>query len=159
MSYLAWKLLHILSVVLFLGNITTGLFWAAHAHKTRDGRLIALTFDGIRRSDRFFTVPGVVGIIVSGLAAAMNAHYPILHTGWILWPILLFSFSGIVFGVWVAPLQTRIARLAQGMDPSGPAWEDYGRMYKAWEIWGFVALITPALAAAIMVLKPALPSL
>lgn len=29
MSYLLWKLLHYAAVVLFLGNIITGLFWMA----------------------------------------------------------------------------------------------------------------------------------
>jgi len=30
-----WRLFHVLSVVLFLGNLITGLFWAAHATRTR----------------------------------------------------------------------------------------------------------------------------
>ena len=33
--YLALKLLHIVAVILFLGNITTGLFWHAHAARTK----------------------------------------------------------------------------------------------------------------------------
>lgn len=65
MSYLVWKLLHIASVIIFLGNIVTGLFWAAHAHKARYFTLIASTFEGIIRSDRWFTIPGVVGIVIS----------------------------------------------------------------------------------------------
>ncbi|MEX2125391.1 MAG: DUF2269 family protein [Woeseia sp.] len=65
MSYLLWKFVHIASVILFVGDIATGVFWGAHAHRSRDFRLIASTFDGIIRGDRFFTMPGVIGILVS----------------------------------------------------------------------------------------------
>jgi uncharacterized membrane protein len=73
MTYLLLKLLHITSVVVFLGNILTGLFWAAHANRTRDFSVVALKFEGIIRSDRIFTTPGVIGILVSGIAAAIMA--------------------------------------------------------------------------------------
>jgi uncharacterized membrane protein len=159
MSYLLWKLIHIAAVIIFLGNITTGLFWAAHAHKTRDFRLIASTFEGIIRSDRWFTLPGVVGILIGGFAAALDGSLPILATGWILWPIILFSISGLVFGVWVAPLQGKIVSFVRAADASDQAWQSYEEMYKRWERWGLVALITPAVAVVIMVLKPSLPGL
>jgi uncharacterized membrane protein len=135
MSYLAWKLLHIASVVIFLGNITTGLFWAAQAHKTRDLRIIAWTFDGIIWSDRWLTIPGVIGIVVTGIAAAMKAQTPILGASWILWPIALFTVSGVVFGALVAPLQRRIVALARTPEPSATAWATYEVMYKRWELW------------------------
>ncbi len=34
--YLSIKLRHVLFVIMFLGNIVTGLFWHAHAAKSRD---------------------------------------------------------------------------------------------------------------------------
>jgi uncharacterized membrane protein len=59
--YLLIKLLHITAVIAFIGNIAAGRFWHAHAARTRDPKLLAHTMDGIIRSDRLFTVPGVVG--------------------------------------------------------------------------------------------------
>lgn len=159
MSYLVLKLLHVTSVIVFLGNITTGLFWANHAHKTRDFKLISSTFDGIIRSDRLFTGPGVVGILVTGIAAAIVAEIPILRTGWILWPIILFSISGLAFGVCVAPLQRKIHDAALAAVSSDLARQEYDKQYKKWEVWGLIALITPVAAMVIMVLKPALPSI
>lgn len=159
MSYLVLKLLHITSVIIFLGNITTGLFWAGHAHKSHDFTLITSTFDGIIRSDRWFTGPGVIGIVVTGIAVAIVAKLPILGTGWILWPIILFSISGLVFGVRVAPLQRRILDTARAADSTDQAWRAYAENYRRWEIWGLIALITPVAALVIMVLKPTLPTL
>jgi uncharacterized membrane protein len=71
--YLFLKLLHIIAVVLFLGNIITGLFWKFHAEGTRDARIIAHTFEGISRSDRWFTMPGVLLILAAGIPAAIIA--------------------------------------------------------------------------------------
>lgn len=158
MSYLAWKLIHIVGVVLFLGNITTGLFWAAHAHRRREFSTIAATFDGIIRSDRWFTVPGVIAILAGGIAGAINGGFPILGTGWILWPAILFSISGIVFGIWVAPLQRKIAALATTAQTDA-SWREYESLFKRWELSGLVAWIAPVAALIIMVLKPGLPGL
>lgn len=163
MSYLLLKLLHVASVVMFLGNITTGLFWARRAHHSRDFTLISSTFEGIIRSDRLFTGPGVVGILVTGIAAALIAKLPILGTGWIFWPIVLFSISGAAFGLRVAPLQRRIldvaSDVASAADSTDQAWNVYAAHYRQWEFWGLIALITPVAALAIMVLKPPLPGL
>jgi uncharacterized membrane protein len=158
MFYLLLKFLHIACVVVFVGNITTGAFWAAHAHRSRDFRLIASTFDGIIRSDRLFTMPGVLGLVITGMGAALVADLPILGTGWVLWGIVLFTISGIAFGRFVAPRQREIARLAHAAQSDNASWKDYEKAYKDWVFWGLVALVAPAAAMMVMVLKPSLPA-
>ena len=113
MTYLVLKMLHVVSVVAFLGNITTGLFWARHA----------------------------------------------LGTGWILWPIVLFSISGAVFGMRIAPLQRQILDTARNAESVDATWPTYDAQFRRWEAWGLVALLAPVAALVIMVLKPALPAL
>lgn len=158
MSYAAWKLLHLVFVVAFLGNITTGVFWAAEAHRTRDFRIIGWTFASITRSDRWFTIPGVLGLTLGGVAAAMKSGMPILGTGWIAWSLGLFALSGVVFGVFLAPLQRRITAIAGAGNNSGAAFAEYESLYRRWAFWGFVALATPVAAMVMMVLKPSLPA-
>lgn len=160
MLYLALKTLHIVAVVMFLGNITTGIFWKKHADRTRDARLIAHALAGIIRSDRLFTIPGVLLITVAGLAAAIIGHVPLLRTGWLFWGIVLFTLSGVAFSVWVAPLQSRMLKLMQAGAESGtPDWAAYHALSRAWAFWGAVALLLPAAALVIMVLKPPIPGL
>jgi uncharacterized membrane protein len=155
--YLTVKMLHIVAVVLFLGNIVTGLFWHAHAARRRDPALLAHTLQGIIRSDRLFTMPGVVAIIATGVAAAMIAGFPILGTGWILWSLLLFGASGVLFAVRVAPLQRQLHALAQaGAAEGGFDYAAYRSLALRWELWGAAALATPLAALVLMVLKPAL---
>lgn len=153
--YLLIKLLHVIAVIAFLGNITTGLFWHAHAARTQDPKLLAHTMDGIIRSDRLFTVPGVIGIIITGFAAAKFGGLPVLKTGWIAWTLAAFALSGLVFMARVAPLQRQLRALAAAGEQSGSF--DYFR-YRAlairWEIWGAVALLTPFVGLVLMVLKP-----
>jgi uncharacterized membrane protein len=152
--YLWLKLVHILAVVMFIGNIVTGVFWHRHALKTRDPRLIAHAMDGVIRSDRLFTVPGVILILASGIFAAIQGGFPILGTGWILWTLVLFGISGLVFGMRLAPLQRRMREFAQ----AGGAFdhEAYHRQSKQWEFWGAVATGAPLIGLGLMVLKPAL---
>jgi uncharacterized membrane protein len=155
--YLLAKLLHVIAVVAFLGNIVTGLFWHAHAARTKDAKLLAHTMDGIIRSDRLFTLPGVILIIVTGVAAAIYAQLPILRTGWIFWTLVLFLISGAIFMIRVAPLQRRLRALAQaGVQSSSFDYATYRALAVRWEVWGAAALLTPLAGLALMVLKPAL---
>lgn len=154
--YLALKLLHVAAVILFLGNITTGLFWKAHGDRSGDARIMAHTLDGIIRSDRLFTIPGVLAITAAGIAAALEGDLPILGTGWIWQSIVLFSLSGMAF-VWrIAPLQVRLRALArEGAERGGLDEAQYRRVSRAWELWGLVGVLAPVGALALMVLKPA----
>ena len=152
MFYLYLKLFHILFVILFLGNITVGVFWKMFAHKSKDPQKIAFAFKGIIKADRVFTMPGVIGIIIFGIAAAVHGGFPILGTGWILWSIILFLISGAAFMAKLAPLQRKIAALAS--DPEKFIWDEYLKLSKQWDFWGFIALITPFIATILMVIKP-----
>ena len=154
--YLWMKLVHILAVVLFLGNIITGLFWHRHAQATRDPRLLAHAMDGIIRSDRLFTMPGVIVIIASGVFAAVQAGMPLLRTGWIAWTLILFGISGLIFMFRVAPLQRQLRSLAQAGMAGGFDYGGYHRLARRWDMWGAAALLTPAAGLVLMVLKPAI---
>jgi len=152
--FLWLKTAHVLSVVVFLGNIITGLFWHSHALRTRDQALVRHAIDGVIRSDRWFTLPGVFLIILTGVGAAMSAGYPILGTRWILWSLVLFAVSGVAFVSQVAPIQKRLQAMA-GEPGRQFSWDAYLALTKRWEWWGAVALVTPLAALALMVFKPA----
>ncbi len=149
MHYLAVKLLHIAVVVLFLGNITTGLFWVRHAKRYRTPARIAEAMDGVIRSDRLFTLPCVVLITLAGLAAAWLGGFRILHTGWIVWGLGLFSVSGIAF-LRLAPLQRRIRDYAARADAD---WETCLHLLRRWDLIGAISLAAAWAALTVMVLK------
>jgi uncharacterized membrane protein len=151
-TYLLLKLLHVAGVVLFLGNITVGVFWKQFADRSGNLAIMANTMDGIIRADRVFTIPGILMLLAGGLAAAFVGNYPILGTGWILWGLCLFILSGLAFG----PL-SRTQRAISVAAHAGNL-EEYERLSKAWNVWGTIALVLPIVAFVIMILKPALPA-
>ncbi|MEO8176299.1 MAG: DUF2269 domain-containing protein [Sphingomicrobium sp.] len=154
--FLLLKTVHIISVILFLGNIITGIFWMAHANRTQDPQLQAHAMAGVIRSDAYFTMPTVVLILLSGVALTMSAHLPNLGTPWIALSLLAFGISGILFGAVLAPLQRRLQNAAEAA--TGQAeWPsaEYRRMSIQWEVVGIIAILLPLAAVVLMVFKPA----
>jgi len=158
--YLILKLFHVIAVILFLGNIITGLFWKFHVERAKDPKSIMQVFDGIIRSDRLFTIPAIFVIIAAGVGAAIIGKLPILGTGWIFWSIVLFTISGLAYTFRVAPLQVKILKVAQAGIESGQFdWAQYRTLSHAWDAWGLAAMLAPIAAVVLMVLKPAVPGL
>ena len=158
MGQAEWRLLHVLAVVLFLGNLVTGLFWAAHANRTRDPRLIGHAFAGIRRADSWFTLPGAVGIVVGGVAVAIRLELDVLATGWVLWGVGLFGIGLVVLVTVRARLQKDIAEELAGLDDGGDvAWGEHELLYGYWRTWTLIAIVAPLLAVLLMVYRPPLP--
>ena len=151
--YLVLKLIHVAAVIIFLGNIITGLFWKAHADRTRDVRFIAHTMHGIIRSDRWFTIPGVVVITLAGFLAAIQVG-PACSSNRL---DFLVTRSLQRFGN-----RIRVARCASAETDPG-AHHEYERQcvplgsvsidVSSVGDLGFVATLSPIIAVALMVLK------
>ena len=155
MLYLSLKAAHVLGVVLFLGNIITGVFWKVHADLAGTLPARAQALDGIIKADRWFTVPGVFIILVTGIWMALLADLPLLRTFWIAASLALFGISGLAFGVAVGPLQKKLlANVRAGL---GGTWDEsqYKALSRSWGISGLVATVAPVMALALMVIKPA----
>jgi len=150
--YLILKLVHLAGVVLFLGNITVGVFWKRYADATRIMAVMAHTIDAIITADRLFTIPGIVILLGGGIGAAVVGHIPILSTGWLLWGIIAFVFSGLAFG----PLSRTQKQLSVAAHTGNL--EEYERLSKNWDFWGAIALLLPLAAFVLMILKPDLPA-
>jgi uncharacterized membrane protein len=152
--YFIFKAIHLLAVVAFLGNIVTGLFWMRFARKTNNITIIHHTAAGIIASDRIFTIPGVIIITAGGFAAAIYGGLPLLGTGWIFWPIVLFSLSGLFFAFKVVPLQVNMRKhLETAAGNKEYSWKRFDGILKQWEFWGFMATMTPVIAFFMMILK------
>lgn len=150
--YLILKLLHVAGVVMFLGNITVGVFWKRYADRSRNPAIMAHTMDAIIKADRIFTIPGIVILLIGGIGAAIVGGIPILSTGWILWSLVAFILSGVAFG----PL-SRVQRQLFAAAGSSNI-QQYERLSSGWNLWGTIALVLPLIAFIFMILKPALPA-
>lgn len=151
MVYNVWKLLHVLAAIIFLGNITIGIFWKLQADKSGDRLKIAETFKNIIKADKIFTVPSVALLFLFGAGAAMQGDLSLVETPWIFWSIVMFIISGIVFMYKLVPLQKQIHALAN--DPDKFSSEEYLKLSNKWNTWGMIATVTPYVAVVLMVLK------
>src|ERR1700694_40859 len=155
--YLVLKFVHVLAVIMLVGNITVGIFWKTIADQTKDARIIAYTLAGIIGADRWFTIPGIILLLLGGFGAAGVAKIPILATGWILWALILFIIAGIAFGP-LSRAQREMRAVAEAGMGGTMDWERYDALTKRWNMLGMLALITPLIAVFLMVTKPALPA-
>ncbi|MGZ8517044.1 MAG: DUF2269 family protein [Chitinophagaceae bacterium] len=151
--YALLKLLHIFAVIIFLGNIMTGLYWMKKADKTNNFSIISFTMKGIIHSDKLFTIPGVIIITIGGFSAAIYGGVPLLKTGWIFWSLVLFTLSGLIFSLKLAPLQKKIYHLAKKENADNFNKTLYHIYLRQWERWGLAALLTPLGALVMMVMK------
>ena len=71
--YAVFKSLHIIGVVVLLGNVTITAFWKVLADRTSDARLIAHAQHGVTVADWIFTLAGIVLVLVGGYGAAVVA--------------------------------------------------------------------------------------
>jgi uncharacterized membrane protein len=139
-------------VVLFLGNITVGVFWKLYADRSGSAVVMAFTMDAIIRADRIFTFPGIVLLLIGGFGAVFAGGIPILSTGWVLWGLVAFILSGAAFGP-LSRVQRMLATAAHAGDMNA-----YQRLSSGWNLWGTLALAFPVIAFVIMILKPPLPA-
>ena len=152
MVYFSSVLIHVIAVIIFLGNITITPFWKLHAEKIKDRLHILNIWEGIIRSDRFFTMPGMIILLIFGIGAAAHLKVNFIDTGWIFWSIIMYIISGASFMVKMVPIQKKIVALAK--DEARFGWDEYRKLTKQWDIWGSLATITPWIAVILMVLKP-----
>ncbi len=154
MEYLWLKSAHILAVVLFLGNTITGLFWKRHADRSKEAALMVHALRGITRSDYWITLPSAAAILVTGFGLTGVGRIGVLTTGWVWKSGLLLAASGVIYGLFVAPLQKRLEKLAAAGLQSGQVdWPVYRRTSRWWEFWGAVAVVAPLVALHLMVTK------
>ncbi len=70
MSHDTWVALHVLGVVVFLGNLVVTAVWKTLADRTRDASVIAYAQRLVTITDISFTATGAALITVSGFALA-----------------------------------------------------------------------------------------
>lgn len=151
MVYNIWKLIHILFVIIFLGNITIEIFWKMQADKSKDRIKIAYTFQNIIKADRIFTIPSVTFLIIFGMGAAMAGGLPLVGTTWIFWSIILIIISAYSIIAKMAPIQKTILKLTKTEETF--SFDKYTKLSKSWNLWGTLAVVTPYIAVILMTLK------
>ncbi len=154
LSYTSFKIIHMLGIVLFLGNIIVTGVWKAFADRTRNAEVIAFAQRLVTLTDWAFTLSGVVLILVGGYGMAAAAGYDLRSTSWLVWAQAAFLASGVIWAAILIPVQIRQARLAEGFENGGAIPALYWRLNRRWYFWGVLATLIPLTNLYVMVAKP-----
>ena len=76
-SYLLLKTLHLVGVVIFLGNIIVTAWWKVMADRTRDPKIIAFAQRQVTLTDWVFTFGGVTLVAIGGYGNAALHGMPL----------------------------------------------------------------------------------
>lgn len=150
LPYTAHKFMHILGVVMFMGNLVAGPLWLWFARYADEGRHYAFAARTIADADIWLTTPGVQltawnGLFLAGALGGAQAQ------PWLVEALVLLVVSSLFGVVVVLPLQERMIAAAQTDDDTRKA-----STLISWSIWGAVIMIPFSVAAWLMVSKAAL---
>jgi uncharacterized membrane protein len=154
MSRDAWLSLHILGVVLFLGNIIVTAVWKMLADRTQSPPVVAYAQRLVTVTDIAFTATGVVLIIVSGQVMADDFGGVFSGPTWLTIGWSLFIASGVIWLAVLIPVEVMQARLAREFRDSDVIPDRYWRLSLVWAIFGSVATLLPMVNIYLMVFKP-----
>lgn len=153
MSYSLLKSLHLLGVVLFLGNIIVTALWKSLADRSRDAVVIAFSQRLVGVTDLVFTAAGAILIVTTGLHMA-GGHAAVFRITWLAWGFGLFIASGLVWVALLIPVQIRQWRLLRKLGPGDEVPAEYWRLARLWSIFGSVATLLPLVNLYFMVFQP-----
>ncbi len=96
--------LHLLGMVLLLGNSISGAAWLAQADASKSLTQLHFSLKSINRLDVWMTAPAAVLIVVNGAALAV-LHGGVLKPRWLQLGVGLFVGAGLLWGAVLVPMQ------------------------------------------------------
>jgi uncharacterized membrane protein len=154
MSRDAWLSLHILGVVLFLGNIIVTAVWKMLADRTKSPPVVAYAQRLVTTTDVAFTATGATLIIVSGQVMAEDYGGVFSGPAWLTIGWSLFIASGVIWIAVLIPVEVMQARLAREFQNQPTIPDRYWRLSTMWAVFGVIATLLPLANLYFMVFKP-----
>jgi uncharacterized membrane protein len=148
-----WLTLHLVGVVVFVGNIITAAFWKVRADLLKNPIIIHSTVKNVMLADYVFTLPGLVLIIVSGIVMAVQAKIPLMGMNWLTLSLILFAVTGVIWLAVLIPLQRGMIRHSAQCIESGKISKDYLQTSRYWAIFGIAATLLPIVILYLMITK------
>jgi len=149
----AWLLVHLVGVVLFIGNIVVTAVWKLMADRTRVPAIVAYAQRLVTVTDIAFTATGAALIAISGPALAEDLG-GIGGPAWLTLGFALFIASGIIWATVLIPIQIAQARMARTFRAEEKVPPGYWRLARLWVGFGTIATVLPLANLYLMVVKP-----
>jgi len=154
-TYLWLKSLHLLGVVMFLGNIIVTGWWKFMADRTKNPVIIAFAQRQVTLTDWIFTAGGVILVLAGGIGNALLHDMDYLHIYWMAWGTWLFIASGIIWALILIPIQIAQEKITRQFANGGEIPVRYWQLGRLWIVFGTLATLLPMINLYWMVFKPA----
>lgn len=152
--YPSLKFLHLIGVILLVGNVTVTASWKVYADFSGDPRIIAHAQRSVTLADWLWTLLGIALVMIGGYGAALVQGIGLFDTVWMVSGQALFLLSGLIWLGLIVPVQARQARAAREFAVTGTIPDSYWRLSRWWMILGVAATIPLIAAIWVMVAKP-----
>ena len=149
--------LHIAGAVVFLGNIVVTAAWMLMAERSRSLHVIHFSAKAVIRADLLFTLPGVLLILLNGIAmvlARWGGWDAFEEVSWISLALALFTLSGVIWVGILIPVQHRMAVYSDPSEYEGEPAKEFFSALRRWYFWGAIAIALPVCSLYLMVTKP-----
>ena len=153
-TYSILKSIHILGVILIMGNIIVTAWWKVMADRTKNPSVIAFAQRQVTLTDFVFTAPGALLAVMAGDAMGYGFMPNSWDIKWLIWGRGLFIASGIIWLTVLIPTQIKQARMAQSFANTQTIPDEYWRLSKRWQIFGAIAVLLPIANIYWIVFKP-----
>lgn len=155
MEYFAVKFVHVLGVVLFLGNIIVSAVWKTQADRTGNPVVIAFACRLVNMTDLLLTAFGSALIVIGGIGLFHATGISISDSPHLTIGIGLFGMAAMLWVTGLLPLQIYMSKLAAKTVSAGetemPA--KYERSRKLWNIIGGIAVLLSLGALYFMIFR------
>lgn len=151
-SYLALKLIHILSATVIAGTGVGIAFFLLMASRSGDPRALLTTSRHVILADWLFTAPAVLIQLITGFFLMAELGYA-YASPWFLVVIALFLVVGL-FWLPVVKIQYRLHRLAREGVERGVLPGEFRRLMRTWTLLGIPAFSSVLVLFWLMVFKP-----
>ncbi len=153
--YTTLKFLHVLGVILLVGNVTVTAVWKVFADRTHEPVVVAFGQRLVTITDWFLTGFGIAFVLVGGYGMMWVGQLNPFGALWLVLGQALFVASGLIWATILIPAQIRQARAARAFAQGGEIPAAYRRDARRWIFWGVVATVPLVAAVWLMVAKPA----
>lgn len=148
-SYQTHKFLHILGVILFMGNMIVGPIWFSFAYFSKDEKLLSYANKLLQVTDLGLTIPGVFLTVINGLFLA-SSFGGTQNLPWLQKSIIS------LFVMWILsiPLIYLQEKLYVTMDNEPGNRQKLNTLLFYWSILGTFVMLPPTYVFYLMVFKP-----
>lgn len=151
-----WHLgLHVLGATMLIGNALVMAAWLTLAGFRGSDRAKRSAATAVNVADVWFTVPGVLLILLNGLAMVAERYggtAAFAVTPWITGGLIMLVLTGLVWALRLVPAQLALYRLAEADGPLDV--RTFRSVLSRWYAWGVIATIMPLVALYLMTTKP-----